>query len=46
MVVTDKLKSYAAANRETMPGVEHVSIRGLTIEPRTPASRRGDVIGR
>ena len=28
-MVTDKLKSYAAAKRETMPGVEHRQRKGL-----------------
>ena len=29
MLITDKLKSYAAAKREIMPGVEHRQHRGL-----------------
>ena len=29
MLVTDKLKSYAAAKREIMPGVEHWQHKGL-----------------
>ena len=29
MLVTDKLKSYAAAKREIMPGVEHRQHKGL-----------------
>ena len=29
MLVTDKLKSYAAAKREIMPGVEHRPHKGL-----------------
>ena len=29
VMVTDKLKSYAAAKRETMPGVEHRQHKGL-----------------
>ena len=29
MLITDKLKSYAAAKREIMPGVEHRQHKGL-----------------
>jgi putative transposase len=29
VLVTDKLKSYAAAKREIMPGVEHRQHKGL-----------------
>jgi transposase-like protein len=29
VLVTDKLKSYAAAKREIMPGVEHRQLKGL-----------------
>jgi putative transposase len=29
VLITDKLKSYAAAKRETMPGVEHRQHKGL-----------------
>jgi putative transposase len=30
VIVTDKLKSYAAAKREILPGVEHRQSRYLT----------------
>ncbi len=29
MLITDKLKSYATAKREIMPGVEHRQHKGL-----------------
>lgn len=47
-MVTDTLKSYAAAKRDIMPGVEHRKHKGInntrasTITPRTPTSQRGD----
>jgi putative transposase len=36
VLVTDKLKSYGAAKREVMPGVEHRQSRYSTIVPRIP----------
>ena len=33
MLVTDKLKSYAAAKREIMPGVEHRQLKDLNNRP-------------
>jgi transposase-like protein len=41
VLVTDKLKSYAAAKREIMPRVEHASITG----PKTPLNRPDDASG-
>jgi transposase-like protein len=39
VLVTDKLKSYAAAKREIMPGVEHRQHKGLNNRPKTPINR-------
>src|SRR5205823_12997226 len=41
VLVTDKLKSYAAAKREIMPGVEHRQHKGL----KTPINRPDDESG-
>jgi putative transposase len=40
--VTDKLKSYAAAKREIMPGVEHRQHKGLN---NRAVNRRDDESG-
>jgi putative transposase len=45
-MVTDKLRSYEAAKRELMPGVEHRRHRGSTTGRRTRISRRDDENGR
>jgi putative transposase len=37
VLVTDKLKSYAAAKREIMPGVEHRQRKGLNNRDNMPA---------
>ena len=39
MLVTDKLKSYAAAKREIMPGVEHRQHKGLNNRAENPTRR-------
>ena len=36
VIITDKLKSYGAAKREILPGVERRQHKGSTIEPRIP----------
>lgn len=36
VMVTDKLRSYDAAKRDTMPGVEHRSHKGLNNRPKIP----------
>jgi len=41
--ITDKLRSYRAAKREIVPGVEHRSHRGLTTVPKTTTCRFGNV---
>jgi putative transposase len=45
VLITDKLKSYAAAKREIMPGVEHRQHKGLNDRWRIPTSRRDDESG-
>jgi putative transposase len=40
LLITDKLKSYTAAKREIIPGVEHRQHKGLTTGQRIPTSRR------
>jgi putative transposase len=46
VLVTDKLKSYAAAKRTIMPGWSTVSTRASTTEPRTRISQPDDASGR
>ena len=45
VLVTDKLKSYAAAKREIMPGIEHRQHKGLHTGPKTPINRPDDESG-
>ena len=45
MLITDKLRSYAAAKREIMPGVEHRQQKASTIGPRIRTNRRDDESG-
>ena len=45
VLVTDKLKSYAAAKREIMPGVEHRQHKGSITGPKTPINRPDDESG-
>src|SRR5438874_9747666 len=54
LLVTDKLKSYAAAKREIMPGVEHRQHKGLNnraenshqpTRPTSPAMRNHRTVG-
>ena len=45
VLVTDKLKSYAAAKREIMPGVEHRQHKGLNNRAETPINRPDDESG-
>ena len=45
VLITDKLKSYAAAKREIMPGVEHRQHKGLNTGPKTPINRPDDESG-
>jgi len=42
---SDKLKSYAAAKREIMPGVEHRQHKGLNNRAETPINRPDDESG-
>jgi putative transposase len=42
VLVTDKLKSYAAAKREIMPGVEHRQHKGLNNRVDEPSPESGD----
>jgi putative transposase len=44
-MITDKLGSYAAAQRQIMPDVEHRSHRGSTIGPRIRICHSGDESG-
>jgi hypothetical protein len=46
VLVTDKLKSYAAAKREILPGVNTGKVAISTTEPRYHISRPGDANGR
>jgi putative transposase len=39
-LITDKLKSYAAAKREIMLGVKHRQHKGLNNRRKIPTSRR------
>ena len=45
VLVTDKLKSYAAAKREIMPGVEHRQHKGLNNRAENPINRPDDESG-
>jgi putative transposase len=45
VLITDKLKSYAAVKREIMPGVEHRQHKGSTTEPRIRINRPDDESG-
>jgi putative transposase len=40
VIITDKLKSYGAAKREILPGVEHRQHKDSTIERKTPTNPR------
>lgn len=40
VMITDKLRSYDAAKREVMPGIEDWYTRGLTTGLKTPTNRR------
>jgi putative transposase len=42
VLITDKLKSYAAAKREIMPAVEHRQHKGLNNRAENSHQRRGD----
>jgi putative transposase len=49
VIVTDKLRSYAAALKELAPGIEHSSHKGLNNRPqgsRRPTRRREKITGR
>jgi putative transposase len=39
VMITDKLRSYDAAKREVMPGVEHRSHKGLNNRLQLPSTR-------
>jgi transposase-like protein len=45
VLITDKLKSYAAAKREIMPGSSIVSTRASITGPKTPINRPDDESG-
>ena len=45
VLVTDKLKSYAAAKREIMPGVEHRQHKGLNNRAETSINPPDDESG-
>jgi hypothetical protein len=45
VLITDRLRSYAAAKREIIPGVEHASIKASTIGQRIRTNRRDDESG-
>jgi putative transposase len=45
VLVTDKLKSYAAAKREIMPGVEHRQHKGLNNRAENSINRPDDESG-
>ena len=45
VLVTDKLRSYAAAKREIMPGVGIGSTRASITGPKTPINRPDDESG-
>ena len=45
VLITDKLKSYAAAKPEIMPGVEHRQHKGLNNRAETPINRPDDESG-
>ena len=45
MLVTDKLKSYTAAKREIMPGVEHRQHKSLNNRAKIPINRPDDASG-
>jgi hypothetical protein len=46
VIVTNKLRSYGAAQRQLLPGVEHRKSRYLNIGPRTRTGQRDDGNGR
>ena len=45
VLITDKLKSYTAAKREIMPGVEHRQRKGPNNRAENSTSQRGDENG-
>jgi putative transposase len=45
VMITDKLRSYDAAKRDLMPGVEHRSYKGLNNRAENSLSRSGDESG-
>jgi putative transposase len=45
VLITDKLRGYAAAKRAIMPGVEHRQHKGLNNGRRIPTNRRDDESG-
>jgi putative transposase len=46
VLITDKLKSYAAAKREIMPGVEHRQHKGSNNRAENSHQPTGDESGR
>ena len=45
VLITDKLKNYAAAKREIIPGVEHRQQKGLNNRAKTPTNPPADESG-
>jgi putative transposase len=45
VLITDKLRSYAAAKREIMFSVQHLQHKGLNNRAEIPTNRPGDESG-